>query len=822
MPSEQLVLVNDEPAPAGTEPTAEEVRRLLSDMGQDPGFADRYMQVALLGQLLESKLSGSVSRFTRKGVMDAYAEAIRGRQHKDHPIAWETGLKAGRGGGKDHQVPHGMNGAAFRAGVRYGKAERANGKWQYHPAKPLINDLRKTVDKYFAEDRLRCLAPGRQPALIVTFLGYEPVVTRRPGDAAPPSPDTSQGGSTDETHVEARDREAASGIKENEFRSFLKAPIEKVPPRTAWAIGEKGEVPPAPVRPPALCPEAAQETTKVAADDLDLHPSTSLLMGSTPGHREQKGRRMNLFEAVNQWRQDLPLFKPSLPRFRPFGRRNAVTRYIEDIRRVTRSLNPLGAARPDAVNGEPNLQSGDLSTFDTGIRPAFQRELDLLQEETARQLQAIDVRLKRLPPVPAIDEATVMATADERDDSVLRSFCVPLGDSNRALLAASRGLRAFRRTNPPCQFRAVQSPNLLVTIPGILAVASIEMVLNYELLLQSGGHTPAEIITIVVLASLFNLLFGLCAGFVGLRNLGHIATRRKLAGAACLAVTSVLIVGLAGFMAHYRNAIDSALNVSQDASEGAALRLQRMAAAKANLRHTIAKDPLAFLGDIDAVLIFLLGISVAGVGVAEGYLLLGDPYPGLGACARAYRRTLKDHERLVKRFEREFSSIIQDLIPPLDAALARGERRLAAIKTGLDAAAQTLARYEQAATAVEHMVFLITMAYRKEYRTVRGNDGPANWQDDIPRLNRESPFDLASFVAIEDRATADVRALEDQVLQLKTNLAARKTASISRMKNYLAAIDQDARREEEIALADLRGIRVPPPPDIQLDGSGAA
>ena len=120
------------------------------------------------------------------------------------------------------------------------------------------------------------------------------------------------------------------------------------------------------------------------------------------------------------------------------------------------------------------------------------------------------------------------------------------------------------------------------------------------------------------------------------------------------------------------------------------------------------------------------------------------------------------------------------------------------------------------------MVFLITMAYRKEYRTVRGNDGPANWQDDIPRLNRESPFDLASFVAIEDRATADVRALEDQVLQLKTNLAARKTASISRMKNYLAAIDQDARREEEIALADLRGIRVPPPPDIQLDGSGAA
>jgi tetratricopeptide (TPR) repeat protein len=812
MPSELLVLDNDEPALAETEPTVEEVRSLLSEMSRDPAFADRYMQIALLGRLLESRVSGTISRFTRQVVMDSYADAVRSG-HDQHAIDFESGLKAGRGGGKDHQVPHGMDAAAFRAGVRNGKAERANGKWQYHPAKPLINDLRKTVGKYFAEERLRFLSPERQPTLIVTFRGYEPVMTRRPGYAALPPPIASQGGSADEPHGETQDRETASEIKENDFSPFLMAPLEKVPPRSASPTGEKGEVPPPLVEPVKLCPEAAQQSTKVATDDLDLHPSNSLLMVSIPGHSERKGRRMNLFEAVNQWRQDFPLFRPTLPSFRPFGRRNAMTRYLKDITDATRRLNPLRAARHDAVNGEPNLRTGALSTFDAGTRTAFQRELDVLQEETARQIQVVDVRLKRLPPLPTVDDATVLATADERDESVLRSWRVSLADSKRAELAASRGLTAFRRTNPPCQFRAVQSHSLLITIPGILAVACVEMVLSSQLLWQAGSHTPSEIITIVVLASVFNVLFGLCAGFVGLRNLGHADTRRKLAGGACLAVAFVLIVGLAGFLANYRNAIDSAMNDSQTAGDSASLRLQRMASAKANLRRTIAKDPAAFWGDLGGLLVFCLGITFGGLAALEGYYLLDDSYPGFGARARAYRRALKEHERLVKRFEGEFNSTIQTLTSPLDAALSRGERRLAAIKAGLDAAARTLERYEQAATAIEQALFLITMTYRDEYRRVRGNEGPENWQDEIPKLNREVPFDLAGFVAIEDRATADYRALEDQVHQLITNLGLRQAARVLRMKDYLAAIDQDATREEEIALADLRGVRVPPPPE---------
>jgi hypothetical protein len=413
---------------------------------------------------------------------------------------------------------------------------------------------------------------------------------------------------------------------------------------------------------------------------------------------------MNPIETVKSWTLGFPVFKQPFPRFRPFGRRNAVTRHIKDIERLTDRLNPLKAARHDAVTGEPNLRSDEQSTFDAGTRSAFQRELDLLQEETEREMQVIDLRIKRLPALPTIEDAPIMATADEREESVLRSWRAPLVDAKRMELAAARSLMAFRRTNPPVQFRAVQSHNLLITVPGILAVAGIEMVLNYELLLRSGGHAPTEIVTLVVLASLFNLLFGLGAGFIGIRNLGHIDLRRNLAGFACALIGALLIVGLATFMANYRNAIDTALNDPQ-AVTNATLRLQRMAVAKAGVRQIMAHDPLAFLGDLNAVMIFLLGIAFGGVAALEGYCLLDDAYPDYGAAARMNSRAHATRDRAVRQFEEEFASILKTATAQLDAALRRGQQRLAAIKTGLDAAGRTIERYEKAATVVEHALF---------------------------------------------------------------------------------------------------------------------
>jgi len=520
---------------------------------------------------------------------------------------------------------------------------------------------------------------------------------------------------------------------------------------------------------------------------------------------------MNLVDTYNRWKLGLPVSKPSTPRFRPLGRRNAVAKHLKSMRSLNRHVNPLNAARHDAVTGEPNLRTDEQATFDLGIRVAFQREVDILKGETARQIQAIDHRLKRLPPLATLDDALAIGMADEREESVLRSWRTPLKDSKRALLAAERGRTAFRRSNPEVLNRAVRCPNLVITLPGILAVASIEMLLNYQILLGSGGHRPAEIVTLVALASLFNLLFGLCAGFIGLRNLLNVRLKQKVVGTVALTLGFVLIVGLAFVLAHYRAAIDTVLD-DPNAATNATLRLERMAAARAGMAQTMRTDPMSFLGHLNAVLIFLLGITFGTVAALEGYYLLDDPYPGLGAAERLYRHARDAHDREIKRFESEFASINKTVTAPLDAAVHREAQRLTSVKACLDAAGQTTEGYEKAATEVEHALFRMTLAYRDEYRIVRGNHGPVHWQEDMPRLDREVGFNLASFVAIEDKATADYRALEDQVFQIKSKLGQSQAKKISRMKKYLETIDQDALHEEDLALADLAGVRTPPPP----------
>jgi hypothetical protein len=119
-------------------------------------------------------------------------------------------------------------------------------------------------------------------------------------------------------------------------------------------------------------------------------------------------------------------------------------------------------------------------------------------------------------------------------------------------------------------------------------------------------------------------------------------------------------------------------------------------------------------------------------------------------------------------------------------------------------------------------LFKIVMKYRDEYRRIRGTGGPPHWEEDIPRLSRELSFDIANLIAIEERATAECHGLEDRVAQLKTRLAQSQTQRISHLKEYLAAVDQDAAREEATALANLAGIRMPAPPDAELKGSSFA
>lgn len=523
-------------------------------------------------------------------------------------------------------------------------------------------------------------------------------------------------------------------------------------------------------------------------------------------------------QAIYRWKTAHPKLGISMSRLRPL-KKSAIRGRLRDIRNLNHALRPHQAARIDAVNGDPDLSSGAPGNFETRARAVTLNEIDRLQAETRSDLQAVDTRIKRLPLVPAIEAKALMAMATERQESVLRSWAAGLADMKRVLLRAYRALTAFRRDNSPVQARSVRSHDPTFVIPGILAVTAVEMWINAQLLLDSGGHTGTEIASLVVFTSLVNMSLGLMIGFFGARNMGHVRGDRKLAGFGVVLAGAGLVVGLAYWMAMYRNAIESALD-DPAAFTNAALRLQRMAAAKAAIRQTMQNDTFAFLGHLHAIMIFVLGLLFGTIAAFEGYHLLDDPYPGYGAADRLYRNARDVYERELALCQADFASLLEEIATHLDAVLSRAGQRLTGIKTCLDAAAGIIERYEKSAAAVEQDFIGALIDYQKEYVLVRGTQGPARWQEELPLLNRPSSFDVGTFVETEERAVADLQGFEDRVARLKTELAKSQAEAVSRLKVYLQTVDIDQPNEEEIALNNLFGLRMPSPPDAHRGYTG--
>jgi hypothetical protein len=524
-----------------------------------------------------------------------------------------------------------------------------------------------------------------------------------------------------------------------------------------------------------------------------------------------------IWSAFNRWKNSYPLFKKITARPYRAIKKGSVKRQEKDRKYVDDLFAADENARPNAVTGE-SVMADELSTYERRATDILKLEINRLEQEARRELLPINLRVKRLPSPPSIDSTSVIAGVDGKQESVLRAWQPRLRALKCAVLRTVRGLQAFRHENPSVLFRPARYYSPMFTYPGILAVCAIEMLLNYYVLLGSGGHTPTEIVMIVVIASLFNLMFGLLAGFIGARNLSYApsvqtpraknrARRRKIAGFVSLVVGALLIVGLAFVMAHYRNAIDSALDDPRAATD-AALRLERMALAKAAIGQTMRNDPFVFLGHLHAVLIFLLGLVFGFIAAVEGYYLIDDPYPGYGAADRICRQAIAAYEADVKRFEKEFAAITIEAAAALDEVLRRAIDRLNAIKSCFDGAAETIQEYEKAAASVQHAFHRSIMRYRETYLRVRGTSGPAHWEE-IPHLDHEPSFDAGNFDEIEERTVADLGALEDQIVQLKSFLGTNQANAVARLKTYLETVDQDAAAEEELALSELFPQRAP-------------
>lgn len=482
----------------------------------------------------------------------------------------------------------------------------------------------------------------------------------------------------------------------------------------------------------------------------------------------------------------------------------------EAIRRLRERFEPARAGRRDALREEPNLNSGRQSSQEYSIAIASQAEIDRYRGQAERRLRMLDIALKRLPPLPEIEADLVMARLDADHDSALRAWREPLGEARRAAVRSKRGLSAFREENEPVQLRPARRPNRAVAAAVILAALLGEGAFNFMLLAGSGGQTAAETLLLVFISASLNVSLALVGlGFIGVRNLWHAKPERKLFGGAVLlaSVSALLLLHLA--LAHYRLALDQ-VRADPAAIADATAMQQRIVEIPVSIGGTLASHPFAFLRDLHAILVFLMGLGFAAVSAYDGARLLAD-YPGYAEVEQACHRAAAASELERQDFEQSIASIAEKAKSSLDAVVQTARQRLNRVKSVLDAAVDVTRRHEESANAIECAMLQLVDEYRSSYRRTRNAGGPPQWEDSEPRLNRELPSGIDNLEQIEEREQAEYAGLRQRAEELKVRITVAQTQLIERVKTYMEAIDNDAQRDEAAARAELHGVRMPLP-----------
>ena len=154
---------------------------------------------------------------------------------------------------------------------------------------------------------------------------------------------------------------------------------------------------------------------------------------------------------------------------------------------------------------------------------------------------------------------------------------------------------------------------------------------------QSSGLLGGLMIAFGV--SAVNVLFGVVAGFFGLRYLNHPALPAKVAGGAIAGICILLGIFLNFFVAHYRDAVEHALAAAEAAGRLAEFSMFEIPPG-AVIREMFPN--IFSLDSFVALALLILGLTVFSIAVYEGYDRISDKYPGYG---RVWRKERKAYER---------------------------------------------------------------------------------------------------------------------------------------------------------------------------------
>ncbi len=168
---------------------------------------------------------------------------------------------------------------------------------------------------------------------------------------------------------------------------------------------------------------------------------------------------------------------------------------------------------------------------------------------------------------------------------------------------------------------------------------------------QSAGLLGGLLVAFGV--SAVNVLFGVTAGFFGLRYLNHPGMPAKVMGGVIAGVCILMGIFLNFFIAHFRDAVEEGLIAAEAAGMLADFSLFDIPpglVVREMFPNIIGFDSFV------ALALLILGLTVFALAVYEGYDRITDPYPGYGRVWRKERKAYEHRQQLREDLRGDLSS----------------------------------------------------------------------------------------------------------------------------------------------------------------------
>ena len=394
-------------------------------------------------------------------------------------------------------------------------------------------------------------------------------------------------------------------------------------------------------------------------------------------------------------------------------------------------------------------------------------------ERTTRELEGqeltpVDLDIKG--PVLEAGHAFVVVAGETRD---------ALTEHRRRAEELFRELRHFKVENRLYR-SAFYVDSRILALSFLLALITGEALLNAKLFAAAdplgllGGWLQAIIISIL------NVLPSFLVGLLVLRNLHHVRIWRRLLAVSVLLPYVAAIVGYNLLVAHYRVALGT------DPEH-----------ALATAAPSLVANPLLIATNLEAMILFGIGLFAACCAAIDGYTLFDDRYPGYGKIDRRCRMARAAYKQTKAQFRKDVEGVVAKASREIDQRLKKLQKKVDVAARVIAKGMVCLSRTEQQAEDIARQCERLLRTYREENRKVRTTPPPAHFET-YPALRTNLGLTVEKLLHQKRGMHQALAAKMHEAAEAKARLRQCAEEAIAGLSQSIADVEKESVRERPL------------------------